>query len=162
MKKYALGLLLLSTAVMAEDTTIIKYGVGVADSGKDSLSETKYLGVGQQIPLFSDYLFSQWELGAFADNAGNGRKSSAFGFYGIGVNVNAGSVYAQSVFNVGLISSPDAYLGGPFQFSEDLGVGLQSKSGASMGVHFKHISSAGIERPNNGRDFLLIQLRVPL
>lgn len=162
MKKCALGLVFLSASVMAEDTTIIKYGIGVADSGKESLAETKYLGVGQQLPLFSDFLVTQWEVGAFADNAGHSRKSSAFAFYGLGVHVNAGSVYAQSVFNLGLISTPDAYLGGPFQASEDMGVGLQSKSGASMGLHYKHISSAGIERPNNGRDFLLIQLKVPL
>lgn len=162
MKYVAILALLLSASAFAEDVSTIKYGVGVANSGKNSLSETKFLSVGRQMDLWSDYLIYQWEVGGWADIAGGGRRSSAFGAGGGGFHVNAGHVYAQSTFEVALVTNPDSYLGGPFQFSEDVGVGLQSNTNCSIGVNYKHISSAGLEQPNVGRDFLTILIRFPL
>lgn len=162
MKYAALAAILLSSVALADDQSFVKYGVGVAGSGKDSLAETKLLSIGYKSNIWSDYLIGLWEAGGFVDVTGSGRASSAFGFGGAGVYVDSGPLYLQNTFEIGLITNPDSYLGGPFQFSEDIGVGLKSKSGASIGVNYKHISSAGIELPNKGRDFMTFVVGIPL
>jgi hypothetical protein len=52
-------------------------------------------------------------------------------------------------------------LGGPFQFNHDFLLGVRGDNGALIGLDLKHMSSAGIEKPNVGRDFLLIHVELP-
>lgn len=74
-----------------------------------------------------------------------------------GVKVDIGSVYATATTGPGYISQRDGYLGGYFQFVENAVVGIQDQFG-TFGIGYQHISSAGLEHPNKGRDYIFMQV----
>lgn len=153
--KYLL-LLLLTTTVLADDLTV-KYGPGVFQSAKNG-HETLNATLGYQKELL--YLLSyQIEVGGWSDKRIDlGRRSSMYGSYSIGSTVNASYMYAEAFLGVAGITNPDSYLGGHFQFNNDLGIGFRDKYGKRIGINYKHMSSAGLYNPNVGRDFLLLKL----
>jgi hypothetical protein len=129
--------------------------VGVFNSGLHSLSEEKFLNVGYRSALGP--LVQQVEVGGFTDRAGNGRSGSAYGAYQVGFEVH-GPILGRICTGPALISSPDSYLGGVFQFTEDFYAGEEDTHGHSIGFLYKHISSAGLEQPNIGRDQMGFQI----
>jgi len=50
-------------------------------------------------------------------------------------------------------------LGGHFQFMDEFHLGLQDVGGGGGGGGYRHLSSAGLEMPNIGRDLVGIELR---
>lgn len=119
----------------------------------------KFLQVGYRGPIGLGFDY-QTELGLWVDPQGNGRVSS--GYIATQIGLQAGDLVKVHVF-VGpcLITSPDLYLGGVFQFTEDFFIGLSGKNSNTIGVKYKHFSSAGIEMPNLGRDFVGIEVSIP-
>jgi hypothetical protein len=103
----------------------------------------------------------QLEAGYFNDIGGGGRKSSAWFGTSIGIEVNAYPLTLRQMIGPAVLTNTDVYLGGPFQFNNDIYVGLKDKSERSIGVTYKHFSSAGIYQPNIGRDLILIQVGLP-
>jgi Lipid A 3-O-deacylase (PagL) len=159
MKKILLGLaFLISTSSLAG--SFGKYGIGVSNTAQygNAASKTFSLGYNEQ---WWGPLIHQYELGLFTDSSGHGREASAYGFYSVGIEVNADPLVLRSLWGAGLISSPDALLGGRFQFTQDLLLGIRGKNGNLIGLDYKHISSAGIYKPNKGRDYLTIQVEIP-
>jgi hypothetical protein len=52
-------------------------------------------------------------------------------------------------------------LGGAFpQFHGELYGGLRDSQGNGIGIKYNHFSSAGLVTPNQGRDFVLLELSV--
>lgn len=139
------------------DETFLKYYVSTVGSP----SESKGLSFGRQSEL---WIFEgKWEAGFYTDNTNRpGAEGSAYGFVGIGIEPTAGSFYVNFFQSVGGITNPDSVLGGHFQFQEEVGFGIKDQEkGVSFGPFYKHISSAGINRPNKGRDFVGFQVRLP-
>lgn len=152
----SLILAMISGTVFANNMTFVKYHVQAVDNPSD----VKSISFGQQSDLFS-FAQKKWEVGYFVDRR-PGARSSAYGFVGVGVEPTAGSLYVNFFQSVGGISSPDSYLGGRFQFMEEVGIGIKDKEKkTSVGLLYKHISSAGLNRPNKGRDFIGIQVSIP-
>ena len=146
---------------VAADDMVLDGGLGVFDSAKNSLSETKLLKVGIQEDLW--YVLKQrFNTGFWLDNAGNGRTGSSFIGYQLGYEVKTDSLVASAWTGPGLISSPDSYLGGMLQFNETMFFGIHDKQDNTMGFAYNHWSSAGIEMPNQGRDFVTLQLKFPV
>lgn len=141
--------------------TYIGYGVGVGHSAEHGATETKVLNLGYRDDLFLGLSY-QMEVGYFNDIAGNGRKSSAWVGPSLGVEVNAYPLTLRQMIGPSFLSTTDSYLGGHFQFNNDLYVGLKDKQDRSIGVNYKHLSSAGIYQPNIGRDLILVQVGLPL
>lgn len=140
----------------------VKYGVGVFSSAKDSNVEVKTVAVGRQAPLGSWFIW-QWELGVWSDSRQDiGRASSGIASVSMGINVDAGYFYCQSLWGIAGITTPDAYLGAPAQFHQDLSCGIKNRQGMSFGPNYSHDSSGGIFMPNVGRDFGTIRLAIPL
>lgn len=137
-----------------------KYGVGIFGSAEYGRAETKVFSLGYEEEWFGPFIH-QYELGLFADQGQDGRKSSGFGFYSAGVEVNPGYLVIRSLWGVGIITSPDTMLGGNFQFTQDFLVGVRDNKNNMIGLVYKHISSAGLELPNKGRDFLTLQVEIP-
>jgi len=167
MKKLITTLLLLfSTLTFAEENNgdtnaYFKYGLGVFNSAKNSKVEVKMVSFGHQDPFFG-YMIRQWEVGGWMDSRSDlGRKSSGFANGSIGVNIDVSRFYAQSLWGLGVVTTKDSMLGGNFQFNQDLGIGLKDARGMAIGLNYKHISSAGIFKPNQGRDFMSIKLSIP-
>jgi hypothetical protein len=159
MKKiFAMLAILISTNSFAG--SFAKYGVGILGSADYGTVATKVFSIGYEEDWFGP-LIHQYELGLFSDSSGHGRSSSGFGFYSAGIEVKPGYFLVRSLWGVGLITSPDSMLGGPFQFTQDLMIGVRDDKKNAIGIVYKHISSAGIELPNKGRDFITIQLEIP-
>lgn len=129
--------------------------VGVFSSGKHSTSEVKFLNIGHREPLAFG-LIHQYELGGWTDTVGGGRKGSAYIAYQIGLEAGD-NVFMRVMVGPSMISLPDAYLGGPFELTEDFFIGLRGKSQHSIGFKYKHISSGGVYTPNVGRDLAGIE-----
>lgn len=137
------------------DEFIIKYGPGYLHSNNAELTSLGYQN------KLHNAIYQKIEGGAWVDNA-SGMSNSLYISYSLGLRVDSGKAFAEWFFGPTLISSPDNNLGGTFQFNHDLFFGLRDKQGYSVGLGIKHISSAGIEIPNLGRDFILIRIGVPL
>lgn len=133
--------------------------IGIANSGKNSHAETKFVNVGHR-DSFGFGLTYQYEFGGWVDIAGGGRSSSGYAAYQLGVETD-GSVLARVMTGPAIITTPDSYLGGVFQFSEDFYIGLKGSNGNTVGILYKHFSSAGLETPNYGRDFAGFQVSIP-
>ena len=159
MKKLLLALLFLIPSV-AHGDSFFRYGVGVFDSAQYGRAETKSFSLGYEEQWFGP-IIRQMEAGLFADEGGNGRKSSGYANYSIGVEANPGYLVMRSLWGVGAISTPDSMLGGWFEFNQDLLVGVKDDKGNMIGLDYKHMSSAGIYDPNKGRDFLLVHVEIP-
>lgn len=160
MKRFLFILLIGTTAFANQDQILVGGGVGVFNSGKSGLSETKVLTLGVQEDLYGP-LKQRANVGGWLDRVGNGRKSSALVSGQLGFEVQNGG-WVGSVFSgPAIISNTDSYLGGHFQFMDDLHLGLQDRDGNYIGVMYRHLSSAGIEMPNVGRDFMCLELRFP-
>lgn len=160
MKKIVAALALLIASTTAQAGSFGKYGVGVLSTADYGQAASKIFSLGYEDEFFGP-LISQWELGVFSDSSGHGRLSSGFGFYSIGVEVNPGYLVVRSLWGAGLITCPDSMLGGNFQFTQDLLIGVRDNRRNMIGLVYKHISSAGLELPNKGRDFLTIQVEIP-
>lgn len=133
--------------------------LGVANTGKKSISESKLINVGYRQELGFG-LTHQYELGGWEDHAGDGRKSSAYGAYQLGIQTSHYLVM-RVMAGPALISTPDSYLGGNLQFTEDFYAGFQGDNFATIGVKYKHFSSGGLYQPNVGRDYMGAEVGIP-
>lgn len=141
--------------------SFFKYGLGLKTKDQESISEVKMFSIGRQSPLL--YILDQkWEVGMWSDQHGDGRKSSGFGGWSMGVEPKIGTFYVHSFWGVIGITTTDSMLGSNLQFMQDLGMGVRDARGVGIGVGYKHISDAGIKMPNKGRDFFFAQLQIPL
>jgi len=150
MKKLILTLILptITQAYPNTDTVNMKYGFAVIQKG-----EAEFISFGVQKRIFST-LYRQTEGGFWIDrNRGN----SGFGVLSLGIHVDNELFYGETMHGIGLISRKDKLLGGHFQFFHDVGTGIVSRNGSTFGIQIKHISSAGINTPNIGRNFISIK-----
>jgi hypothetical protein len=158
--KYIILLLVLVPcfAFADDDQLILDGGVGVFHSADKGLSETKLLTLGVQETIWGP-LKDRALVGGWIDDTGDGKSGSALigGQLGFEVNNNGwvGSVFSGPA----IISNTDVLLGGNFEFVDDLHLGIQDQHGYYIGVMYRHISSAGLEFPNIGRDFIALELR---
>lgn len=140
------------------DQIIVNGGIGVFNSAKRSLSETKMLTLGVQEDLWGA-LKDRGIVGGWLDNAGDGKTSSGLMAGQIGWEVNRDGLLVGIFAGPCLISNTDSLLGGHFQFMDDIHLGIQDRDGNYIGLMYRHISSAGIATPNIGRDIMGVEIR---
>jgi hypothetical protein len=159
---FILSVLLLSNySIAQEDQIIVDGGVGIWNSGKSTLSETKMFSLGVQEDLWGA-LKERGTTGFWLDNAGGGKRGSAFASGQLGWEVSTGGIVGGIFSGPAVISTPDTLLGGRFQFMDDIHLGLQDNELNYIGIMYRHFSSAGIETPNIGRDLMGLEIRFPL
>jgi hypothetical protein len=150
----------ISTAYAHDDQYVMDAGLGSFGTEGSSLSQVKFLKVGIQEDLWEG-LKQRFNGGAWLDSRGDGRTNSLFTSYQLGFEVS-NNIFQASVFSgPALISSPDSDLGGIFQFNETIFLGIVDKDYDSIGVSWNHLSSAGLEQPNQGKDFLCLEIKFP-
>jgi hypothetical protein len=147
-----------SLAYAQQDQVLLDGGIGIAHSADTGLSETKMLTLGIQEDLWGAFK-DRAIVGGYLDNSGNGKRNSALAAAQIGFEVNRNGLIVGVFTGPGVISSPDALLGGYFQFVDDIHIGIQDTDDNYFGVMYRHISSAGIETPNIGRDVIGLEMR---
>lgn len=140
------------------DEGFMDFGVGAFNSAKNGPGEVKTYSLGLRSDLIEGFYW-QNKLG-FWGQGGNseGAKSGGIGSTGLGFRVDLTPVEFHAGWSAGCITTPDNLLGGYFQFQGDLGVTLRDKHGNGIGLAYSHISSAGLEMPNQGRDFFILEL----
>jgi hypothetical protein len=151
-KKVLLASLLLMSSSASADV------VASVGAGKGILSDQPFerVGcVGYQYNFNSNF-FVRPEVGYFNANSVGTSSSWTGGLLGVQVTSTAGTnVHLAS--GPAYLQNPDNVLGGNFQFTNEAGIGLTDKN-VYLGLAWKHLSSAGIEIPNQGRDFIVLQL----
>jgi len=161
MKNWMTSLIMLAISTSAQAESYFKYGLGIFNSAKDNKVETKTIAIGQS-EKWLGALLTQYEGGIWTDSRSDlGRSGSGYFGISVGLDVQAGYIYSQALWGVAGISHIDSMLGGHLQFNNDLGLGIRDCNGYSIGMNYKHISSAGIFTPNQGRDFLMIKMGIP-
>lgn len=146
-------LVLVPTAALS-DTHIIRGGAHAKLTGT-----VKTFSVRQESLLLGPIKTAK-ELGLWVDNAGQGGKDSLFGKYAVGVTPGARTgVFGKAFIGVAALTHKDAMLGGNFQFTQDFGFGIRDTD-SHIAIVYTHFSSAGLYRPNAGRDFITIELGI--
>lgn len=140
-------------------TAIVRFGVEPVLKGSSSFSDVKVLSVGYERE-FDANLFWKFELGYWADKR-PGAENSLFGAPSLGLVIRPWIFHVQVYAGVAAISETDNYLGGHFQFYEDVYFGLYEGE-ASIGLSLSHISSAGLFKPNVGRNFFTLTVTYDL
>lgn len=152
-KVILIGATSLASTAYAQGTYNLKYGVGIMKS-----TESQVVSVAYQDQIKDSYSY-QVECGAWLDPKENkGRSGSGFCATQAGLRILLSNFYAESMHGIGFITHPDALLGGRFQFFHDAGLGIKDVAGNAIGINFKHVSSAGIHKPNIGRNYLAAKL----
>lgn len=159
MNKTIAVLILICSASYAQDGQIaVDAGLGVFNSGKKSLSETKMVSISSQEDLWGA-LKQRATVGGWFDNTGSGRSSSGLISGQLGFEVNRNNTIVGIFSGPTVLSNTDVLLGGNFQFMDDLRIGIQDNKNNYIGLFYRHISSAGIEMPNIGRDLVGLEIR---
>jgi hypothetical protein len=141
------------------DEISFKYGLGLLSY--QATSAIKTFSLRNDRPLYRS-IGDAFELGVWTDTGKDkGRSSSAFASYQLGVTPESEHLFVSAHWGAGLITATDSQLGGNFQFFQDLCGGFKDDL-TRVGVCYKHVSSAGIESPNKGRDFLLLKIGISL
>jgi hypothetical protein len=161
MRNVVLGFVFLFSTAAFAGNFVGKYGLGIAPDSHSPV-EVKLFSAGYQDTYLHDIMLYQLEAGVFADSHGDGRRSSGFTAASTGIRVDPGTVYAEMLWGVALITSPDSMLSTAYEFTNDTVIGIRDSKGRAFGIGYKHFSNAGIQLPNKGRDFVLIHFQVPL
>lgn len=141
-----------------EDQWILDIGVGNFNYYKGNFPDTKMISFGLQEEIWGS-LKDRITVGGWGDTGGYGRNDSLFISGQLGFEVNNSGTIASVFTGPCLISTPDYLLGGYFQFMTDFHLGIQDSKSNYLGVMYRHISSAGLETPNYGRDILGLEIR---
>lgn len=158
MKSIAIFVLIICTTARADLTLGIGAGQGIF--GPPGNPFERVAQVGYQYNFAQDF-FVHPEVVYFEDLSGGGHLSSLIVTSRFGVRTLLPGNLAEVHIALGpaWLQNPDVILGGPFQFS--LEGGLCSNDGKeAICALFDHYSSAGIEQPNHGRDFIMIAWRI--
>lgn len=140
------------------DEGFVGMGLGTFNTAKDGPGSVKLGQVGHRLDLIEG-IYWQNKLGAWGQGSNShGMKSSAYGASGLGFRVDLSPVEFHSGYSLALISVPDSYLGGPYQFDGEMYLGFRDSKSNGFGLKYEHISSAGLEMPNQGRDFFILEL----
>lgn len=147
----ALALVVLTPLAAAANDFTFKYGKSMADAPRMS----KVFGLG--VNGFLNGRFAYSVQADMLNTPSNPHKIAYVIGPSIGPEVWAGGVFARAVWGPALLTHRDADLGGNFQFNQDFTVGLRD-SMSSIGLGYKHISSAGFYKPNRGKDYMYLVL----
>jgi hypothetical protein len=142
------------------DQIIVDGGLGILNTEGSGLSQVKFAKFGLQEDLWGA-LKQRFNAGVWLDSRGDGHSSSTFSGYQLGFEVSNEVLQASIFSGPNLISSPDVALGGMFQMNESIFLGIKDSDCNSIGIVYNHFSSAGIEQPNLGKDFLGLEIKFP-
>jgi hypothetical protein len=163
MFKYLVLILMVlpSLAYGQDDQVVMDFGLGIFGTEGSGLSQVKFAKVGLEEDVWNA-LKQRFNVGAWLDSRGGGRSNSGFTGYQLGFEVTNDVLQASMWSGPCIISQPDIALGGIVQFNETIFLGVVDKDEDSIGVTYNHFSSAGLEMPNLGRDFLGLEIKFPI
>ncbi len=151
-----IALLLLTSLSRADIALSVGVGKGITGDPGTPFERVVALGYEHRFPVG---VFIRPAAGYFMDISGSGQSSFwAAPLLGVRAVSQAGPILHLAV-GPGYLQNPDQVLGGHFQFSLEGGIGLQDEN-VAISLVWKHLSSAGFNMPNRGRDFICAQVRI--
>lgn len=158
MKKLLLLLLLMSSTCRA-DEAFLGYGLGIFNDAEYFVGQNKYGEIGYRQFLW-DGIYWQYKGGFWGEGSPDSTRKAGFWVStGPGLELDLQPIEIRSGWSIAAISTPDSQLGSRFpQFNGELYFGLRDKKGDGVGIQYEHISCASFCTPNQGRDFLILQL----
>lgn len=158
MRKLLCLLLLISNVALA-DEGFLGYGVGVFHDADQYTGQNKYFEVGYRSDIWEGIMW-QYKGGFWGEGSQDTTRKNGFWISsGPQFQVDLQPLEIRTGWGLAMISNPDSQLGGRFpQFNGELYLGLRDKRGNAIGFQYEHISSAGLVTPNQGRDFVTLQL----
>jgi hypothetical protein len=155
-KLFILFLLMVSCTASADIVLSVGVGKGITREAGTPFERAVALGYEHR---FKQGFFVRPEVGYFMDNSGQGLSSFWAGpLIGVAAVSTVGPTLHLAI-GPSYLHHPDQILGGHFQFSLEGGISLLDDN-FSIGLYWKHLSSAGFEMPNKGRDFIVAQVRI--
>jgi Lipid A 3-O-deacylase (PagL) len=153
------ALLILSSSVAMADEGFIGYGLGVFHDADEHLGQNKYLELGLREDIWQG-IYWQYKGGFWGEGSTDPTRKAGFWVStGPGFEVDLNPVEFRSGWGLAAISNPDSQLGSYFpQFNGEIYLGLRDKKGDGVGFQYEHISCATFCNPNQGRDFVILQL----
>lgn len=148
---------------VASDERIIKvqYGLGIGDvaNGEVLNGSEKNLNIGCYSKL-NRILGWGTHIGMVsAENITSGYAFVQFG----SVLHPFDWMYVDHYFGPGYVMKGNSKIAEGLNFSMHIGIGWRDPmKGTTIGMNWKHISNAGIRKPNKGMDFVLIQVGIPI
>lgn len=138
------------------------YGFGVFLDKSQSFDDVKIISFNSvtKIGLFREKI----EGGLWLDKAKylEERKENGYFSYSLGMRVHPGYLYIENFWGLLVNVNTDRYLPSHFNFVNDFGIGLEDSQLRMIGIHFKHISNAGLKSPNRGRNFIYLRMGLQL
>lgn len=152
-------LLAIACSTAHADEAFVGYGVGVFHDASEYTGQMKVGEVGYRHFLV-DGIYWQNKVGYWGEGSNDKtRSSSGYGSTGFGLEMDLQPLELRSGYGVAFITSPDSQLGSRFpQFNGEAYAGLRDKRGDGIGLQYEHVSCASFCTPNQGRDFLIIQM----
>jgi len=148
---------LFSNIVFANEI-IVDIGLGAFNTKSDNISQVKIAKIGIQKDIWNN-LRQRFNVGGWIDSRSRDFNNSVLVGYQLGFVVK-NDIFEANVFSgPTIISNTDALLGGHFQFNETVFFGIVDKNGNAIGSAWNHFSSAGLEMPNHGRDFMGLEIK---
>lgn len=149
----AILLAMFATEFSKADDYSVRLGPGVINSRLSGKSKAFGLRRESELELgFAD----AYEVGGYTDSRDD-HKAAAMVKAQLGVRPGMEEgLFGKAFVGPCLISVRDKALGGYFQFCEDVGVGIRDQQ-TFIDVDYQHISSAGLESPNMGRDNIVFE-----
>lgn len=160
MRKFLILLLLLSNVCVA-DEAFIGYGVGILHDADHYIGQNKYFELGYRDFLWKG-IYWQDKGGFWGEGSPDmTRKAGFWASTGPGMELDLQPFEMRSGWGLAAISTPDSQLGARFpQFNGEVYAGLRDKRGDGVGFQYEHISCANFCNPNEGRDFVTLQLSI--
>ncbi len=152
LKTISLLILLLSNLANADVSLSFGAGKNILGNSHENFEKVGIIGYQSE---FSNDLFIKPEVGFFT---GNGESFWISPLVGVEIL----SLIGQEIhFAIGpaYLQNTDSILGGHFQFVLEAGAGITDGI-FYLGLAWNHISDAGLVLPNQGRDFITLQLRI--
>jgi hypothetical protein len=151
----AITVLFYMTSHAKADEVVIRGGTAIIDNSPNGAS--KVFGIRHESD--SDFgIYSAQELGGYVDNRGDGRRSSMLLKYQLGVMPGPQvGIFGKVFTGPCVITSPDTVLSSWYQWATDFGFGVRDDL-TSLSITYSHISNAGLKLPNQGRDFVVLEM----
>jgi hypothetical protein len=154
MKFILIALIFISQLAQAD--VVLSVGTGKGITGESGTPFERMVALGYEHDFTAGF-FVRPEAGYFLDISGQGLSSMwAAPLFGVRAVSQVGPILHLAV-GPGYLQNPDNILGGHFQFSLEGGIGIVDSHFGIQAV-WKHLSSAGFEMPNHGRDFIALQV----
>lgn len=156
MRAIILALLALTSTAQADLTLSVGVGKNIMKQNGTPFERMVAVGFEHEFPVG---VFLRPEAGYFLDTSGKTLSSIWVApLLGVRAKSKVGPALHLAV-GPGYLQNPDSTLGGHFQFSLEGGIALEDEN-LAIGLVWKHLSSAGINMPNQGRDFICAQVRI--